>query len=86
MARSKTYKVRFETQRNKVYSSWEFITCETSKKKAIEVARELWMANGNKSHMFHLEAEEFHGEYRFCDFEKFIRANWKAVTWGNITR
>ena len=82
MQRSKNYTVRFDTQRNKVYSNWEFITCETSKKKAIERARELWMANGNKSHMFHCEAEVMTATFSCCDFEKFKRVNYRAVTWG----
>ena len=78
----KTYIVKFDTQRHKVYSSWEFITEETSKKAAIARARELWAANGNRAHMYHCKAERVSAPVQLADYQKFSLVSWTPGMWG----
>lgn len=81
------YRVSFDTQRDKVYSSWEYMTMAPNKASAIETARDQWYAS-RKSHMFHCQAERV----ELPDVETQIKLNTFRevrcipVTWGNIKR
>lgn len=83
---SKVYKVTFDTQRNRVYSNWEYFTEATSQRAAADEARAKWSENGNHAHQFHLSAERAEEIPAGRETRKFKRTDWQPVTWGNVRR
>jgi hypothetical protein len=78
---SKLYVVSFDTQRNRVYTNWEYISEANSKKAAIEEARAAW--RGRVSHQFHCCAEKIDALPQGREIGVFKRINWCFVTWGH---
>lgn len=79
---SKLYVVSFDTQRNRVYSNWEYISEANSKKAAIEEARAAWQDRGHTSHQFHCYAEKIDAMPEGREVGAFKRIDWRPVTWG----
>jgi len=86
---SRLYIVSFDTQRDRVYRNWEYITSESSKAKAIEQARANWQLryyeNNHRSdppHMFHCYAEMVEAVPDGRKLDIFKCVDWRPVTWG----
>lgn len=84
--KEKMYLVSFDTQKNRIYSTWAFVTYANNKKNAIERAREAWYLKlEREEHMFHCEAEQItdHGDLKI---ETFKETKWRPVTWGRASQ
>ena len=80
------YTVYFDTQKNRVFSTWEVIIPETNRPNAIKAARALWDLTGHTAHMFHCGADRIEAVPEGREIEKFKRIDWRPVTWGNVRR
>lgn len=86
---SRLYAVFFDTQRAKVYKTWEYISTASSKKAAIEKARAEFdtyyrakFHNLTPPHMFHCEAQQVHEIPAGRELDSFKCVDWRPVTWG----
>ena len=85
---TRKYAVIFNTQRNRVYKTWQYIVEARSQKAAIEKARADFDAyyrakfhDLTPPHMFHCEAQQVHTPVADGP-SKFQIVDWRPVTWG----